>query len=56
MAVVFNDFAKMPDSIEPLTICCKSVATELKIVFKKSDGSVSRRFKMWNCFLWSFFD
>ena len=45
MAAVFNDFGKMPDSSEPLTIYCKTVVRELKIVFNKSDG------RMPNCFL-----
>ena len=45
MAAVFSDFEKMPESSEPLTICCKSVGTELKTLLSKSDGVLRQHVK-----------
>ena len=42
MAAVFSDLGKMPDASELLTICRRSLSTEVKTVFKKSDGIMSR--------------
>jgi len=42
MADVFSDLGKMPDASELLTICRRSLYTEVKTVFKKSDGIMSR--------------
>ena len=42
MAAVFSDLGKMPDGSELLTICRRSLSTEVKTVFKKSDGIMSR--------------
>ena len=42
MAAVFSDLGKMPDASELLTICRRSLSTEGKTVFKKSDGIMSR--------------
>ena len=41
MAAVFSDLGKMPDASELLTICRRSLS-EVKTVFKKSDGIMSR--------------
>jgi len=38
MAAVFSDLGKMPDASELLTICRRSLSTEVKTVLKKSDG------------------
>ena len=42
MAAVLSDLGKMPDASELLTICRRSLSTEVKTVFKKSDGIMSR--------------
>ena len=42
MAAVFSDLGKMPDASELLTFCMISLSTEVKTVFKKSDGIMSR--------------
>ena len=42
MAAVFSDLGKMPDASELLTVCRRSLSTEVKTVLKKSDGIMSR--------------
>jgi len=42
MAAVFSDLGKMPDASELLTSCMISLSTEVKTVFKKSDGIMFR--------------
>ena len=42
MAAVFSDLGKMPDASEMLTICRRSLSTEVQTVFKKLDGIMSR--------------
>jgi len=42
MAAVFSDLGKKPEASELVTICRRSLSTEVKTVFKKSDGIMSR--------------
>jgi len=55
MAAVFSDFGKMPDASELLTICRRSLSTEVKTVFKKSDG-IMLKSQMVLCNLSNFLD
>ena len=41
MAAVFSDLGKMSDASELFTIC-RSLSTEVKTVFKESNGIMSR--------------
>jgi len=42
MAAVFSDLGKMTNASELFTICRRSLSTEIKTLFKKSDGIMSR--------------